>query len=223
MTAFCEEVFTGRIRHPWIDREAGRLRPEYRLIKEIRANLFLAWIARRYGQIPMLFIIRHPCAVVQSRLQLGWATDSDLASFLAQADLAHDHLQDHLDLIHATRTEVGKHALIWCISNLVPLRQFAGGHLPMVFYENLCDQPEVEIPRIFEVIGHTFDASIFDSLAVPSSTSRGASRTPEFRDRASSWRGALSTGQIDEVLRIVNTFGLGHLYGDSTRPLAHAF
>lgn len=38
---YCRQVLSGESRHPWIDLKANRLFPKYRLVKEIRANLFL--------------------------------------------------------------------------------------------------------------------------------------------------------------------------------------
>jgi hypothetical protein len=219
MSSFCDAVFTGRIRDAWIDRELATLRPEYRLVKEIRANLLLGWIARRYPEIPLLFVVRHPCAVVQSRLELGWATDTDIASFLRQPDLVEDFLRDRMDLIRSTRTDAGKHALIWCISNLVPLRQFGAGGLPTVFYEDLCTQPEIEIPRIFEILRQPYDETVFSSLALASSSARGRRAVVDPLERASSWRHRLSASQVAEVLAIVDAFGLGDLDGESARPL----
>ncbi len=124
---FCRRVFTGDIRDPWIDRQVDRLFPRYRIIKEIRANLLLKWISNRFPEVPILFIIRHPCAVVASRMQLGWDTDADIAEFLAQPELVQDFLEDKRDLIESCQTPAEKHAVIWAISNLVPLASVCRG------------------------------------------------------------------------------------------------
>lgn len=220
MSAFCDEVFTGRIRNRWIDRQANRLRPAYRLIKEVRANLLLGWISRRYPRVPRLFIIRHPCAVVHSRLRLNWATDGDLEPMLAQPDLVADFLEDKLGLIEATRTEAGKHALVWCISNLVPLREPTGEALTVVYYEHLRSHPQVEIPRIFRAIGKPYHESVFASLPKPSATTHADSRAANRARHADGWQAELAPAQIAEILAIVDAFGLSHHYGESARPLA---
>ena len=211
---YCEKIFRGRIRHPWIDREVDQLRPRYRLIKEIRANLFLRWINLHFPQLPLLFIIRHPCAVVQSRLQLNWATDSDIAPFLAQEDLREDFLKDKLMIIQQAKTAEEKHAVIWCISNLVPLRQFPPGSLQVVFYENLCVQPEIEIPAIFAAIGQPYDDSVFRYANRPSGTSRANSAVVTGKNRVDGWRQKLTPEQIKRILAIVDAFGLSDLYRD---------
>src|SRR5690606_27560775 len=129
LSAYCQQLFAGVVRHPWIDRELTNLRPSYRVIKEIRANLFLKWLHVNFPQVPLLLIVRHPCAVVLSRLQLRWATDGDIHACLGQEQLVTDFLRPYLALIEGAQTDEEKHAIIWCIHYLVPLQQFAAGEL----------------------------------------------------------------------------------------------
>jgi hypothetical protein len=221
LESYCQLVFSGRIRHPWIDREVACLRPQMRLVKEIRANLFLKWISLRFPEVRRLFVLRHPCAVVESRMRLRWATDSDIASFLAQPALIADFLADKLDLIASTTTDEGKHAIIWCISNLVPLRQFASGGLPLVFYEDLCLHPERELPRMLTALGlGADDGAERDALDRPSSTTTAASGVLSRRRSLHEWQDRLGTRRIDNVLRVVEAFGLGHLYDAAGSPRA---
>jgi hypothetical protein len=81
--SFCHKLFRGEIRDPWIDSEISCLRPRFRLVKEIRANLFLRWLHERSPDVRMMLLFRHPGAVVASRMSLDWATDGDLDSILA--------------------------------------------------------------------------------------------------------------------------------------------
>lgn len=222
LRSFCQAVFNGDIRNDWIDREISLLRPQYRLVKEIRANLFLKWINTQFPEVPLLFIIRHPCAVVASRMKLNWATDTDIRPFLAQSKLAHDHLADHRDLIGQLDTPEEKHALIWCISNLVPLRQFRAGELTIVFYENLCLQPEIEIRRIFQVLGHEYRDSVYDAMRAPSRTTVGNRAVVSGAHQPGGWRQALSPRQVGRILAVVEAFGLDYLYGNTTLPVGQA-
>ena len=217
LLTYCRRIFTGDIRHKWIDRQVEHLFPQYRLIKEIRANLFLKWLNDTFPEVPLLFLVRHPCAVVSSRLQLGWATDTDIDSFISQPTLVEDFLFAKMDVIHGAKTAAEKHAVIWCIHHLVPFQQFQSADLPIVFYEDLCLQPELEIPKIFGLINQTFDQSIYQRLSVRSLTS--IANRPSGIDR---WKQDLTFKQIDEVLRIVDAFGLGDLYGSSLEPIARS-
>ena len=45
-------------------------------MKIIRGNLLLAWLVRNF-EFPVLYLLRHPCAVVASRLRWNWPCDLD--------------------------------------------------------------------------------------------------------------------------------------------------
>lgn len=225
LLSFCRTVFSGAIRHPWIDSGVGHLFPKCRAIKEIRANLFLKWIHDRFPDLPILFVIRHPCAVVLSRIRSDFATDADLAPFLAQEKLIEDYLRDRLSLIRGARREEEKHAVIWCVSNLVPLDQFGPGELDVFYYERLCARPEAEIHRMvgilsessFPVEGAKIEKAL-RRIEMPSGTTLKTSAVVTGEDRVEGWRKHLSQRQVANILAVVNAFGLGHLYGNAFWP-----
>jgi hypothetical protein len=217
--AFAEKVLTGKIRHPWIDRENIRIFSKYRLIKEIRANLFLKWLHDRFPEVPILFILRHPCAVVLSRLQLGWATDTDIEPFLKQPDLISDFLQDKIEVIKHCKSDEEKHAVIWSISNLVPLNQFKESGIKTIYYENLVTHPDLELPAVFEYIQQPYNLSVISQMRVPSATTKRKSAVVTGEDKISHWKKSLTSDQIDRILNVVDAFGLSYLYGDSLLPM----
>lgn len=216
--SFAQKVFTGKIRNSWIDRQNERIVSKYRLIKEIRANLALKWLHDNFPGVPILFLIRHPCAVVLSRMELGWATAGDIEPFLSQSDLVEDHLAPHLEVIESAATAEEKHAVIWCVSNLVPLSQCKQGELKVVYYEHLCTAPEIELSGFFQTIGHRYSYRTDKNINQPSQTTRNTSAVVTGMDRIKSWQKKLNPTQIDNILRVVDAFGLGHLYGDSFFP-----
>ena len=216
---FARMVFTGEIRNRWVDRQNERIVSEYRLIKEIRVNLALKWLHDNFPEIPIIFLLRHPCAVVSSRMELGWATDSDIQPFLSQTDLMADYLCDYREFIRNAKTDEEKHAIIWSISNLVPLKQFQPGELKIIYYEHLCTQPELELPEIFTSIGQRYDATAMDKINRPSQTTREGSAVVNGKDQISYWTQRLTPLQIDNILRVVEKFGLGDLYNDSLLPV----
>ena len=218
--AFAQSVFSGQIRNSWVDHQNERVFPKYRLVKEIRANLMLRWLHDNFPAVPIIFIMRHPCAVVLSRMQLGWATDRDIDPFLSQPELVTDQLAPHLDTIRHARTEEEKHAVIWSVTNLVPLKQFQSDGFKIVFYEDLCTQPEVELTSVFKVLGKAYPKTDIGRITGrPSQTTRKNSAILIGTDKVGSWKKSLEVSQIDNILRIVDAFGLSHLYGDSPLPL----
>jgi hypothetical protein len=224
--SYCRKVVSGRIRHGWTDRHVNHMFPKYRIIKEVRASPFLKWFSNNFPTVPILFIIRHPCAVVLSRMQLsriedGWEPERDIDFFLAQRELVEGFLADKLDIIKNAHTVEERHAVCWCISNLLPLKQFAHNELNVLFYENLCTRPDTEIPKIFQIIKHQYNSSVFNYVGQPAltTTQRSAIKTGE--DKIARWRTELSREQIKNITRIVRAFALDYLYGDSLTPLSY--
>jgi hypothetical protein len=215
---YAHEVLTGKIRDQRIDWHNKRLFTHSRIIKEIRANLFLKWLHDRFPQVPLVFVIRHPCAVALSRKELGWDTDADIEPFLRQENLIADYLENKLDLIHSLKTDIEKHALVWSISNLVPLSQFEPDELNTVFYENLCLKPEYELAKVFKVLDQRHLYITGMDVQRPSVTTTLTSAVVTGEDKVSRWKSHLKSSEIDSILNIVQEFGLGYLYGDAVTP-----
>jgi hypothetical protein len=215
---FCRTVFTGAMRNRWVDRGVTVLKPQFRLVKEIRANLMLRWISTEFPAIPIVFIVRHPCAVVASRMKLGWATDDDIAPLLAQPRLVEDHLADRMQVIERARTAEEKHAVVWCVSNLVPMRQFGTAGLTTVYYERLCTDPEAEIGRVLRRFGHSHAGSLSGIPGRPSMMAAKDSAVVTGGDRLTAWEKALTPRQVKSVLDVVEAFELGGLYRESAMP-----
>ncbi len=216
---FARKVFTGEIRNRWVDHYNERIFSKYRLIKAIRVNLALKWLHENFPMVPIVFIVRHPCAVVLSRMKLDWATNRDIEPFLDQPELMEDHLAPYLNLIKNAGTAEEKHAIIWSVSNLVPLKQFDDGDSCIVYYEDLCTQPERELQAVFKSIGHQYLRSVIGQINRPSQTTREHSAIAAGKDKLSNWKKELSASQIDNILGVVDAFGLSYLYGDSVLPL----
>jgi hypothetical protein len=216
--AFCQRLFSGDIRDRWVDSYVEVLSPQYRIVKEIRANLMLKWIQNHFPQVRQLFIIRHPCAVVLSRMTLNWDTDRDIEPFLAQPKLVEDFLGEKMDVIKGALSPEEKHAVIWCVTNLIPLRQFQNGELNVLFYEHLCSQPYEEFTRLFQSLQIDYQDSLFNILKAPSTTAKLTSAVVVGEDTLSHWQSRLHSKQIDKILNVVEAFGLEQLYGDSVTP-----
>jgi hypothetical protein len=221
--AYASDVLKGTIDHKWIDREISRVCVEYRIVKEIRANLFLNWLHKSFPDVPLLVIVRHPCAVVLSRMEANWGASADLGAMLSQPELVADLLNEKMDIIKHARSKEAKHAVLWSIQHLVPIKQFHAEQLGVVFYENLCLQPEVEIPRIFRILGHEYRDSVFNQVEKPSRTTLRSSAFRSGEDRVMRWRNRLSQTQTQDILSVVRDFDLDYIYGDSATPLAQAF
>jgi len=118
-------------------------------------------------------------------------------------------------LIRNSKTDEEKHAIIWSVSNLVPLKQFNPGELKIVYYENLCTQPETELTWIFDAIHQRFEHSMVKQISQPSLTTKSTSAVVTGTNKIAQWKNVLSTTQIENILRVVEAFGLDYLYADS--------
>lgn len=208
---FCHKVFTGNIRNAWIDREIRVVHPQGRVIKCIRSTLMLRWLDIQFPEVPKVFIVRHPCAVVLSRMKLGWATDDDIRHFLSQPKLMSDFLADKLEIIARAKTDEEKHAIIWCITNLVPVQQFVGQKLNLVFYEQVVQNPTEGIARIFQILGLPVNDVVLMNISQPSLTSTASSAILTGKNLTDQWKNELSAPMIDSILSIVNEFGLSRM------------
>jgi hypothetical protein len=204
------KAVTGGLRGGWTDR-GGAPGARRRLVKDIRANLLLGWLAENFPGMPIVLLMRHPCAVVSSRLALGWRDNLDEA--IAQGDLVEDHLLPVEERIRSARDPFERHLFLWCIDNHVPLRQFSPGGIHLCFYENLLLDPDPELRRLFAFLGRDFDDGVLDKLERPSFTSRRGSRPT-----ADGWRSRVDGEQVARAGEVLGLFGLDRIYGPGTMP-----
>jgi hypothetical protein len=205
-------VLTGELRDPWTDRFHGRFVARRRLIKDIRANLLLGWMRANFPGMPIILLLRHPCAVVASRLALGWK--DNLSETMEQEDLVEDFLLPMETEIRAARDDFERHLFLWCIDNYVPLKQFEPGQIHLCFYENLLVNPEEELRSLFTSLGEDLDARVYGKLGRPSPLSRKNSTGPS----VDGWRSHTSPRRLERTIEILSLFGLDRLYGEGAMP-----
>lgn len=210
-------ILSGRIRDAWIDQFNRRTVAHRRLVKDIRVQLILRWVRARFPEIPILLLLRHPCAVAHSKVKLGW--DSHLDDFLAQEELMADHLEPFRALLEGATDDFEKHVLMWCVENYVPLRQFAPGEILPIFYERLCVEPAAEIARILAFIGDGESAAAVEAACRPSAMSRSDSAVVSSASLLESWRAGVSPGRIARTMELMAGFGLDRLYGPGSMPI----
>jgi hypothetical protein len=212
-------VLTGELRNFWMDRFNKKLVARRRLIKDIRANLLLGWMRANFPGMPIVLLLRHPCAVVASRLALGW--QDVLSETMEQEELVEDFLLPMEPDIRTARGGFERHLFTWCIENYVPLRQFGPGEIHLCFYENFLTRPEHELPRLFSCLGEDFDERVYRKLKRPSPLSRDEGEVAS----VDGWRRSVTGRQLERAVEILGLFGLDRVYGEAPMPdpsAAHA-
>ena len=216
-------VLSGRIRNRWTDSDNKKIFARKRLIKDIRTNLLLKWIHANFPEIPIILLFRHPCAVANSWLKLGWGKEergsrTDIEVCLSQEDLITDFLEPFRISIEKAQSEFEKHVFLWCIQYYVPLKQFKDGEIHLCFYENFCENPHDEIERLFGFLGKEAYEEAFNKLRVPSSVSRRDSAIVKGTNLIDSWRTQVTEEDQQKALNILGLFGLDKIYSDKSMP-----
>jgi hypothetical protein len=204
-------VLTGRLRNLWTDRFNSKLVARRRLIKEIRANLLLGWLGENFPGMPIVLLMRHPCAVAASWLALGWR--DNLSETMEQEELVEDFLLPVEAEIRGARDAFERHLFSWCIENYVPLRQFGPGEIHLSFYENFLVHPEDELRRLFAFLGEAFDGRVWRAMRRPSPLSRR-----EMSPSVDPWHRSVSGARLERAVEILGLFGLDRVYGEGAMP-----
>jgi hypothetical protein len=214
-------IFTGAIRDAWVD---GLNKPgiySNRIAKDVRTMLMLGWVRAHFPGMPIVMLLRHPCAVASSRTQLGWEDIRE--DYLTQQDLIADHLAPFAAAIRAARGDFERHVFDWCVENYVPFRTFARGDVHLAFYENFCVDPNKELERLFTFLGRPFDDRVIASLKTPSVQAHAVGRPRPSaifsgESLTESWRKHVAPAEVKRAYEIVESFGLEKIYGRSSMP-----
>jgi hypothetical protein len=217
--ALARRIVTGRIRHPWTERFNSRFITHQRLIKEDFANLMLKWLHVKFAGMPLILLLRHPCAVALSYVTHGF--QGAVGPLLEQETLVADFLHPYADDIRHARDTFERAVFLWCVETLVPLKQLRPEDVHVVFYENVVRQPDTEVRQLFAYLGKSSDGIDLERLKRPSLTSRKASSAAwTGEDRVSAWCHKVTEAQRRRALEIVEQFGLDRIYSQEPIPRA---
>ncbi|MGJ8652275.1 MAG: sulfotransferase [Opitutaceae bacterium] len=195
-------LLDGKLRGPWIDQDNRALFPRKRFIKDIRANLFIAWLKQQFPQLQVIFLMRHPFSVAVSRIHLGWSVDLEV--YFSQEPLMQQHFTGDAAFLRSIQTEFGRQVAFWAIENVVALRELANGDALVVSYEDFIRNPLCEFNRILAYLNQPVLTSAECGFA-QRSRSTDFIKTNEYR---------LSDRDIEEGLLILDRFKLTQIYTD---------
>lgn len=219
---FYTDVFTGKLpTHRRIDQYNPHLFYRSRLVKDIFANLFLQWVDHRFPQIKKILVLRHPFAVaVSKKRNSSWKWMEDPRSLLKQRELMEDHLEPFRDLLEASLPRFERQVLLWCLFHYVPFRELKREQVHLVFYEELCQEPEAELRRLFDYLGEPLDEKDARLKKQLKSTFQvtSASAIVQGGDLIGSWRRSVTAPELEAGEQLLRRFGLHEIYGGSLRP-----
>lgn len=208
-------ILTGRTGGAWIDtfNRPGVYRR--RLVKIIRGNLMLGWVRATFPHVPIVFLMRHPGAVIASWARQGWRQSLSAEPMLAQPALVEAHG------LHAwcsrPRDAMADMLLAWCIENAVPLHEVGLGGMCIVRYEDLKADPAGQLQRICDWIGRPLDPRMLARIDQPSALTGEHSPLTRGEDPATAWQRELDAHTCRLIDEHLARFGLGAYYSETLR------
>jgi hypothetical protein len=202
---FVQHTLAGKLRNRWVDKQGRRLWAWRFVLKTIRATLLLAWIDENFYP-PIIYLIRHPGAVVASRCRLGW--ESHLDVFLSQPALMRDYLSPYKDVIKSATTEVQRHTVMWCMENIVPLRQLPRYDWIFCAYEHLYTEPLQETHRLLSRLGLKETRARLNAIGRLSHVTHKESALRKAGNILTGWKKDLSAQDIADMTAILRDFGI---------------
>ena len=201
------------------------------IIKFVRLNRLLPWVTERFQLRKIIFIIRHPCAVIASQLKTGfygyhptYPPYRDIfpnrETILDEASKINELDQDLINRLNVIKTHDEILAVSWCLDNYIPLSYHKKNKWTLSVYEKLILNGIEEIKNIFnEISEKKIPSSCFKHLNIPSnlSISNEQKTITDSEKQLSKWKKHLSEKQIKNILSIVNAFGLD-FYTEDIEP-----
>jgi len=214
-----EAVLRGDIRNRWADSYNTKFFCRKRIVKDIRINLMLDYIHTNFPRLPIIFLMRHPCAVALSRMRLGWDRwDTDLGDFLGQENLMEDHLAGFREILAGCEDGFEREICFWAVENFLPVKQLSREKILFLSYEQLATEPKRELERVFCYLNRDYDERVWNAVDRNSRTTWRKGPVPSGAERVAAWEGLLEDGQKRRAVEILEAFGLSRIYAEDPMP-----
>jgi len=172
-------------------------------------------MTEKFPTKPPILIIRHPCAVVASKIlhggwknyKLKWGYDSRFIEAYPWV----------IDILRDIKTEEEVCAATWCMDYFAALSTPKPHPWILVSYEKLVNQGESELQRIFNALDMYLPEDAVKQLKVPSWSARKECPIITGEDLLADYKKFLSKNKIKRILDLVSLFGL-NFYGEDLEP-----
>lgn len=207
LETYLRRVFRGRMLNRWAVRDASVrqiLGAERAVAKMIRMCAAVGWFEATFPHIPVVAVVRHPCAVVASmeRAEGRWELPPSFLRDYARAALGGD--ADDL-IAEDEDDDLVRYATLWAIDNAALIRGSSPGRTLIVGFEELLASPRVQLERVAAHLGLDLDLDRVDLTRASSTTGR-AGQVPD-PDQLGRWRNRLDDRQIARTIAIAERAG----------------
>lgn len=202
-TTYFEDLHKGKYLTPWMLSHSEKqtlLNTEFFILKFVRANLLLPWFIKSIQpQKKPVFIVRNPLSVVSSQMNLGWNNAPNKFD-IPIAKYANEFYQPYLEILGKINSTEEYLTAKWCLENGYLLKHEQNNILWITcIYENLKNNPEMELPQLFDRLQLPFNDSILQEIEKPSRSSYKEENNSET---------TLTPIQKDKCFEIIKQFGL---------------
>lgn len=211
---FWQSVLSGRIRSYLTDHIRTSYFPRRYLVKMIRANLMLGYIYDNF-QPKVVFTIRHPCAVILSRMALNWV--ADVQDILNQEELVENHLRPWIGLIEKERDQLGAQAVWWAVENMIALKSLENIPHAMIAFESLCLDPHSVAYRLRSELGITVRSNLDKAILSPSQTANRSVSYNSTLERLSKWKSKIDDSSQKKIIEWACRMGID-MYNNTFLP-----
>lgn len=188
-----------------------------RIVKLVRANFFVEELANIFPDTKFSVIIRHPCACISSRIELGWDVPDHSKCI---TDIFHILTKGQRRIIDKADSLHKKLAVSWYLDNIMLLANQSNPSFKFLYYENLALNTTKEIAGVLEFLGK--DSKQYENR-IDKEIRRQKRKVSDPDTIIFKWKKKLNQSSIDDIMHIVDTFGLSYLYEKETAYPIHAF
>lgn len=213
---FFTRVLSGKVANSWTMSQTS-IREIFQakrlVVKFVRGNFLLEWLAVNMDVVTPILVIRHPCAIVASQMNKGWPSNKKVL-------LNNRYFNKYPELKSACNLLSKPEeldALAWCLRYHAPLSASKPYPFLLVSYENLVRNGRQELEKIFNAIHVHLDEKAIDQLSKPSDTVTKASQVVTGEDPLAGWTHKLTEQQIDNILAVLKIFDMD-FYSRSLEP-----
>jgi len=221
---FTNKVFSGKVfpRDSRVSVE-NPMCAERVLVKDILSQLISKWVMHKVPGLKTVIILRHPFAIALSKHRLrNWNWMSEPTSFLKQQALYDDYLQTYENIIRSAEGFFEQQVTIWSIVHNVMFQLLNEEDFHILYYEDLCRQPDIELSRLMHYLGHN-ENNVKSALLNIDRVSRMSS-TEVLRHRGrenyADWLEQIDVDEIKRGYGILKAFDLDCIYNEGPDPLS---
>lgn len=197
------------------------------IFKFCHGNMLLEWFTEHFDVNPIL-LVRHPCAVVASQLKHhGWEhLKSGKEATYYIPDFRHNETYFlYEDVLKTVKTVEENLAATWCLTMVDSLKNKANDVKWITLaYENLYTNFEYEMDRVFGRLGIEIPSAVYErNRKISVSTLQYSKDYLLSGKQLSSWKDHLSLKQQQNIMGIVQAFGIDHYTLDPAPDLSKMY